>query len=109
MADAPAISPLRDQRYRLEYLGLRILIGLVRLFPIDVAGSISAKLRRLIAPYNRRHSRALSNLVRAFPDKSPQEREGIALRMWENLARVMVETMTIDRILKQPDRLHVTN
>ena len=38
MADAPAISPLRDLRYRAEYLGLRILIGLVRLFPIDVAG-----------------------------------------------------------------------
>jgi KDO2-lipid IV(A) lauroyltransferase len=29
--------------------------------------------------------------------------------MWENLGRVMVETMNIDRILKQPDRLHVTN
>ena len=42
MADAPAISPLRDLRYRAEYLGLRILIGLVRLVPIEVAGSISA-------------------------------------------------------------------
>ncbi len=29
--------------------------------------------------------------------------------MWENLGRVMAETMNIDRILKQPDRLHVTN
>ena len=109
MADAPAISQLHDLRYRLEYLGLRILIGLVRLFPIDVAGSISAKLWRLIAPYNRRHSRALANLERAFPDKTPEEREGIALRMWENLGRVMVETMNIDRLLKEPDRLHVTN
>ena len=81
----------------------------MRLFPIDVAGSISAKLWRLIAPYNRRHSRALANLERAFPDKTPEEREGIALRMWENLGRVMVETMNIDRILKEPDRLHVTN
>ena len=106
---APAISQLRDLRYRLEYLGLRILIGLVRLFPIDVAGSISAKIWRLIAPYNRRHKRALANLERAFPDKTPEEREGIALRMWENLGRVMVETMNIDRILKEPDRLHVTN
>jgi KDO2-lipid IV(A) lauroyltransferase len=74
-----------------------------------VAGSISAAIWRLIAPYNRRHKRALANLERAFPDKSPQEREQIALRMWGNLGRVMVETMNIDRILKQPDRLHVTN
>ena len=109
MADPSAISPLRDLQYRLEYACLRILIGLVRLFPIDVAGSISARIWRLVAPYNRRHKRALANLERAFPDKTPQEREGIALRMWENLGRVMAETMNIDRILKEPDRLHVTN
>ena len=109
MADPSAISPLRDLQYRLEYAGLRILIGFVRLFPIDVAGSISAAIWRLVAPLNRRHKRALANLERAFPDKTPEEREQIALRMWGNLGRVMVETMNIDRILKEPDRLHVTN
>ena len=109
MADPSAISPLRDLQYRLEYVGLRILIGFVRLFPIDVAGSISAAIWRLVAPLNRRHKRALANLERAYPDKTPEEREQIALRMWGNLGRVMVETMNIDRILKEPDRLHVTN
>ena len=109
MADPSAISPLRDLQYRLEYVGLRILIGFVRLFPIDMAGSISAAIWRLVAPLNRRHKRALTNLEHAFPDKTPQEREKIALRMWGNLGRVMVETMNIDRILKEPDRLHVTN
>ena len=109
MADPSAISPLRDLQYRLEYVGLRILIGFVRLFPIDVAGSISAGIWRLVAPFNRRHKRALANLERAFPDKTPQEREKIALRMWGNLGRVMVETMCIDRILRDPGRLHVTD
>jgi KDO2-lipid IV(A) lauroyltransferase len=109
VADPSAIPPLRDLQYRLEYVGLRILIGIVRLLPVDVAGSISASLWRLIAPYNRRHKRALANLERAFPDKTPEEREQIARRMWGNLGRVMVETMNIDRILKEPDRLHVTN
>jgi len=50
-----------------------------------------------------------ANLERAYPDKTPEEREQIALRMWGNLGRVMVETMNIDRILREPDRLHVTN
>jgi KDO2-lipid IV(A) lauroyltransferase len=59
----------RDLRYRLEYVVLRFLIGLVRLAPIDLAGSISAKAWRLIAPLNRRHKRALLNLERAFPEK----------------------------------------
>jgi KDO2-lipid IV(A) lauroyltransferase len=63
-----------------------------------------------VAPCNRRrHKRALANLARAFPDKTPEERERIARAAWANLGRVMVETMNIDRILKDPGRLHVTN
>ena len=103
------LSFLRDLRYRLEYLGLRFLIGMVRLLPLDVAATISGKAWRVIAPFNRRHKRALSNLAIAFPEKSLEERERIARAAWENLGRVMVETMNIDRILKEPARLHVTN
>ena len=109
MAQRPSLSLLTDLRYRLEYLGLRILIGIVRLAPVDLAASVSGKIWRLVAPYNRRHKRALANLKRAFPDKSPEERERIARAAWENLGRVMVETMNIDRILDDPRRLHVTN
>jgi KDO2-lipid IV(A) lauroyltransferase len=109
LAQASDIGSLRDLQYRLEYVVLRLLIGFVRLFPIDVAGSISAKIWRLVAPFNRRHKRALANLERAFPEKTVEERERIALAMWENLGRTMAETMNIDRILKEPDRLHVTN
>ncbi len=43
MAKSSDISFLLDLRYRLEYLGLRFLIGIVRLVPVDLAGSISAK------------------------------------------------------------------
>ncbi|HSH62769.1 MAG TPA: lipid A biosynthesis acyltransferase [Methyloceanibacter sp.] len=109
MARNSGLSFLRDLRYRLEYLGLRFLIGMVRLLPLDVAATISGKAWRVIAPFNRRHKRALSNLAIAFPEKSLEERERIARAAWENLGRVMVETMNIDRILKEPARLHVTN
>lgn len=88
---------------------LRLLIGFVRLFPIDLVGSVSAKLWRFFASRNRRHKRALANLERAFPEKTPEERQRIALAAWENLGRVMVETMTIDKLIDQPDRLHITN
>jgi KDO2-lipid IV(A) lauroyltransferase len=109
-ASAPEKLPcLKDLRYQAEYVGLRFLIGLVRLFPLDIACAISAKAWRLIAQHNRRHKRALANLERAFPEKTPGEREQIALAAWENLGRVMVETMCIDRILRDPGRLHVTN
>lgn len=98
-----------DLRYRLEYAGLRFLVEIVRLFPIDMAGDISAFFWRVLGKRNRRHKRALANLERAFPEKTPEERERIALAAWDNLGRVMVETMNIDRILKDPGRLHVTN
>jgi Kdo2-lipid IVA lauroyltransferase/acyltransferase len=98
-----------DLRYRAEYLGLRLIAGLVRMAPLDIAGNVSAKLWRLIAPYDRRHKRALQNLAIAFPEKSSEEREAIALAMWENLGRVMTETMQLDRIIAEPDRIQLVD
>ena len=104
VAEPPAIPPLRDLRYRLEYAVLRLLIGFVRLFPIDAAGTISAKAWRLIAPLNRRHKRALANLERAFPDKTPQERERIALR--GRLIRTATFERRADQAAADPFRDH---
>ena len=69
---------LRDLRYRIEYAGLRVLVGLVRLLPLDTAANLSAWAWQKIAPRNRRHQRALANLAIAFPEKSEAEREAIA-------------------------------
>ena len=98
---------LLDLRFRAEYLGLRLITGLVRLVPLDVASNVSGNIWRLVAPYDRRHQRALDNLAIAFPDKSAQERQAIALAMWENIGRVMAETMQLDRIIAEPDRIQL--
>jgi KDO2-lipid IV(A) lauroyltransferase len=100
---------LLDLRHRLEYAALRLIIGFVRLFPLDLAVAISAKVWRLLAPYGRRQSRALANLAIAFPEKSLAERRQISLSMWENLGRVMVETMQIDRVLADPARISISD
>lgn len=97
-----------DARYRAEYVALRILIALIRAMPIDVATRVVAFFWRLIAPRLRRHRRALENLAIAFPEKSPEEREAIALAMWANLGRVMAETIQLDRILADPTRIEIT-
>jgi KDO2-lipid IV(A) lauroyltransferase len=115
--DAPVQDTMRermrslflDLRYRAEYLGLRLIAGLVRMAPLDVAGNVSAKIWRLVAPYDRRHKRALQNLAIAFPEKTFKEREAIALAMWENLGRVMTETMQLDRIIAEPDRIQLVD
>jgi KDO2-lipid IV(A) lauroyltransferase len=99
---------LLDVRYRLEYLVLRLIAGLVRSVPIEVGVNVSGKIWRLVAPYDRRHRRALANLAIAFPEMSLAQRETIARDMWENLGRVMAETMQIDRIIAEPDRIQLT-
>jgi KDO2-lipid IV(A) lauroyltransferase len=103
------LPSLLDLRYRLEYALLRAIAALVRAAPIDVSASISGKIWRLLAPFDRRHRRALENLAIAYPEKTPQQRETIARAMWENLGRNMAETMQIDRIIADPGRIEIVN
>ena len=98
---------LIDLRQRLEYGALRLLAGVIRTLPLEVGANVSGRLWRLLAPFNRRHRRALANLAIAFPEKSEGERQAIARAMWENLGRVMAETMQIDRIIAEPDRIQL--
>ncbi|MGE0850901.1 MAG: lysophospholipid acyltransferase family protein [Hyphomicrobiaceae bacterium] len=100
---------LQNLRYRAEYAALRLIAAAVRTVPIDVGVSISGKLWRLLARFDRRHQRALDNLAIAFPHKALKERQAIALAMWENLGRVMAETMQIDRIIADPSRIEILN
>jgi KDO2-lipid IV(A) lauroyltransferase len=98
---------LIDLRQRVEYAGLRLIAAAIRMLPLDVGANVSGRLWRLFAPFNRRHKRALANLAIAFPEKSPGERRAIARAMWENLGRVMAETMQIDRVIAEPDRIQL--
>lgn len=105
------MSDLRDLQFRLEYVLLRLIVGLVRLFPLDTAVRLSAASWRVLAPRlsPKRHKRALVNLEIAFPEKSPAERRRIALAHWENLGRVMAETMQLDRVLGDPSRIEIAS
>ena len=57
-------SPLRDLQFRLEYALLRLIVGIVRIVPLDVATHLSAWSWRRLAPLinPKRHKRALDNL-----------------------------------------------
>jgi KDO2-lipid IV(A) lauroyltransferase len=98
-------------QFRFEYLLLRAIVGIVRVVPLDVATHFSAWCWRRLAPVinPKRHARALDNLRIAFPEKSESERNKIALAHWENLGRVMAETMRVDQIIADPSRLKIRN
>ena len=105
------VPRLRDLQYRLEYAVLRFVAGIFRSLPLEAATRASAFAWRRLAPIinPKRHQRALDNLAIAFPEKSEEERLAIALAHWENLGRIMVETMRIDRFLKEPERIDIVS
>ena len=100
---------LRDLRFRLEYAAVRAVAALARLLPLRWAVGWSGTLWRILAPRlnPRRHQMALDNLRIAFPEKSVSERLAICLAHWENLGRVVAETVQIDRLLKEPSRIDI--
>lgn len=104
-------SFLRDIQFRLEYAFLRVIIGIVRALPMEVATGISAWTWRRLAPVinPKRQKRALDNLRIAFPEKTEKERLAIAMAHWENLGRVMAETMQLDRIIADPTRINIVS
>jgi KDO2-lipid IV(A) lauroyltransferase len=107
----PRLSRLRDFQFRLEYAVLRSVIGLVRLLPLEVATSLSARAWRFLAPRvnPKRQARALANLKIAYPEKTDEERLAICMAHWENLGRVMAETMVIDRLTADPGRISIAS
>jgi len=75
-------------------LGGKGVVFLLRMFRVtgpDRWTGFAAWIMRRVGPLLRGHRRALEQIALAFPDKSPQERERIALGMWDNLARTAVE------------------
>jgi len=103
-------SRLRAVQFRLEYALLRLIVGFIRAMPLSVATGFSAWAWALAAPIvsRRRHLRALDNLRIAFPEKSEAARAAIAKAHWQNLGRVMAETMQMDRILAKPENIEIT-
>lgn len=94
-------------KYLAEYALFRLVVRIVRSMSIDSAANISAWVWTRIAPRTRRHKRAMDNLALAYPEKSVEEREKIAIAMWDNLGRVMAESFQIDRLLAEEHRLHL--
>jgi KDO2-lipid IV(A) lauroyltransferase len=108
---SPSISFGRDLQFRLEYALLRLIVGLVRILPLELATGLSARAWRVLAPRinPKRHARALANLAIAFPEKGDGERLRICMAHWENLGRVMAETMQIDRLIQDPSRIRIVS
>ena len=73
-------------------------LWLLRRLPADQALNFAARAARRIGPLFGRHRTAVDNLRHAFPEKSSEEIEAIALDMWDNMARLAAEYIFLDTL-----------
>lgn len=73
------------------------LIAMLRLLPIDIASGIGGFLGRAIGTRSRYQKISDTQLQRALPSLSAEEREQILKRMWDNLGRVVTEYAFINK------------
>jgi KDO2-lipid IV(A) lauroyltransferase len=95
---------LRTVRYAVEYGAFRFVGGVFGALPLETASAFSGWLWRHLAPFSKRHPRALAHLRLAYPELSDVEREKIARASWENLGRVFAEAFHLHRIARS-DRI----
>lgn len=89
---------LKHLRYGIEALFFYPLYWGIRLLPLSAISAVGASLGRVLKKIRREDALVLSNLGRAFPDMSANEKRAIADRVWENSGRTFLEFMAIDRL-----------
>jgi KDO2-lipid IV(A) lauroyltransferase len=82
----------RAARYRLEYLALRAVMGVLGALPLADAMRLSAAVAALVIRFAGRLQRiGLLNLSIAFPEKTEAERREILVASYRNLGRMVAE------------------
>ncbi len=95
-------------RYRLEY-ALFVFFGLVlRCLPLEAGSALSGALWRRVAPFSKRHRRALAHIKLAYPESTEAERQRIATEMWDTMGRIFGESYRLPDIAAS-DRVILAN
>ncbi|MGD8414970.1 MAG: lysophospholipid acyltransferase family protein [Candidatus Latescibacterota bacterium] len=85
--------------YYIELAAVKLVEGLVRLFPLSVSRRFGALLGwKAYRVFRIRRRTALDNIVRALPDTGQETADAIACESYMNLGRSMVEFVSLDRL-----------
>jgi KDO2-lipid IV(A) lauroyltransferase len=81
-------------RHRIEYLGVRLLIVVVRAMPGPLVDRAGALLGRAVCAFDRTHRRvAERNVAAAFPGRPAAERRTIVRGAFEHFGRLLMELL----------------
>ncbi len=90
---------LANSADRLWYRVGLLLFKLIRRTDFDRTADFVAWALRKIGPRLRGHRTARANLAASYPDKSAAEIEKMLGQMWDNLGRLVVEYINLDRLI----------
>jgi KDO2-lipid IV(A) lauroyltransferase len=91
------------------FLAIRGLRGVLALMSLERASAFMGWWWRTFAPWTKRHARALTQLEAAMPELSADQRKTIVRAMWTNLGSTFAEGLLLDRLLNEPERVHIEN
>jgi len=94
----------------LIYLGVRLLVGLLRLLPLAVLwplGGLLGRLAALVDVSDRR--RAEAQIAQAFPELGSGMHRRLARDMFVHLGHSAMETLKIDRLFSGPDAVRLSD
>lgn len=92
------LQSINNARHWLVAQLIYLLFRAMRLLPFEKAARGFERFGRWLGPKLKRHQVALDNLAIAFPEKTPEERERIAIEAWAHLARGLLEYGYLDAI-----------
>jgi len=88
-------------RYKLEYAGLRALLGLFGALPAPAASATGGFIFRMIGPLMGISKVGRRNIARAFPSWTRAHVNETLRGMWDNLGRVIAEYPHLEEIARE--------
>ncbi len=99
---------MKNVRYYAEYLFLSNLIRLLALPRRSPTRTLGTALGRAVYATGVRRQDVLANLKTAFPEKSDGERSDLAIKCFEHLGRVIVDTASVPKWTDEELRSRIT-
>ena len=82
---------VRNAIWLIEAAVFKLFFGFIGLLPIETASRLGQRITMIIGPKLKKHKTFRKNIERAFPEKTPAERENILRGIWGNVGSVIGE------------------
>jgi KDO2-lipid IV(A) lauroyltransferase len=94
---------MKRLRYILEYAGLRAVMAVFAVLPLDAASNLGGALARALGPLSGIHRKARRQIATILADQSPAQVDSILRGVWDNMGRTLAEyphlaTIARDRV-----------